>query len=137
VIVADTGAMLALLDADDRHHKVLRRLYEQDPGSWIVPWAVLPELDYLVLKELGAKVELAWLADLAGGVFLIEWGEEGDLIRAEELARRYKALELGLVDAAVMAVAERLGASDIATLDVRDFGAVSIRGAPRLLPRDL
>jgi hypothetical protein len=98
---------------------------------------VLPELDYLVLKELGAKVELAWLADLAGGVFLIEWGEEGDLIRAEELARRYKALELGLVDAAVMAVAERLGASDIATLDVRDFGAVSIRGAPRLLPRDL
>jgi predicted nucleic acid-binding protein len=137
VILADTGAMLALLDADDRHHKVVRRLYEQDPGSWIVPWAVLPELDYLVGKELGAKVELAWLADLAAGVFVVEWGKDDDLIRAEELARRYKALELGLVDATVIAVAERLGAKDIATLDVRDFGAVSIRGAPRLLPRDL
>jgi predicted nucleic acid-binding protein len=137
VIVADTGAMLALLDADDRHHKTVRRLYEEEPESWVIPWAVLPELDYLVGKELGAKVELAWLADLAAGVFMIEWGNEGDLIRAEELARRYKALELGLVDGAVIAVAERLGATDIATLDVRDFGAVSIRGAPRLLPRDL
>jgi len=102
-----------------------------------VPWAVLPELDYLVSKLLGEKVELAFLADLAGGAFRVAWGDERDLARAEALARRYKALALGLVDTAVIAVAERLKASDIATLDVRDFGAVEIRGAPRLLPRDL
>ena len=137
MIVADTGAMLALLDADDTHHWTIRRLYEADPGAWIVPWAVLPELDYLVHRELGEKVELAFLSDLAGGAFVVEWGDERDLVRAEALARRYKSLALGLVDAAVMAVAERLGATDIATLDLRDFGAVEIRGAPRLLPRDL
>jgi predicted nucleic acid-binding protein len=137
VIIADTGAMLALLDADDKHHYTFRSLYEADPGAWIVPWAVLPELDYLVSKLLGEKVELAFLADLAGGAFRVAWGDERDLARAEALARRYKALALGLVDTAVIAVAERLKASDIATLDVRDFGAVEIRGAPRLLPRDL
>ena len=42
----------------------------------------------------------------------------------------------GLVDGAVIAVAERLGAEAIATLDLRHFGAVAIRGRPRVLPRD-
>jgi hypothetical protein len=36
-----------------------------------------------------------------------------------------------------MAVAERLQAGSIATLDLRHFGAVKIRGGPRLIPRDL
>jgi predicted nucleic acid-binding protein len=46
-------------------------------------------------------------------------------------------LELGLVDAVVVATAERLKAEAIATLDLRHFGAVAIKGNPRLLPRDL
>jgi hypothetical protein len=41
------------------------------------------------------------------------------------------------VDAAVIAAAERLRATAIATLDMRHFGAVTIRGRPRLIPRDL
>ena len=45
-------------------------------------------------------------------------------------------LRLGLVDAVVMAIAERLRAEAIATLDLRHFGAVKIAGSPRLLPRD-
>ncbi len=40
-----------------------------------------------------------------------------------------------VVDAVVMAVAERLKARAIATLDLRHFGAVSIQGNPKLLPR--
>ena len=36
-----------------------------------------------------------------------------------------------------MAVAERLEATAIATLDVRDFGAVKLKGEPKLYPRDL
>jgi hypothetical protein len=43
----------------------------------------------------------------------------------------------GLVDGVVVAVAERLGAEAIATLDLRHFGAIAIQGRPRLLPRDL
>jgi predicted nucleic acid-binding protein len=54
-----------------------------------------------------------------------------------EIATRYRALRLGLVDAAVIAAAERLRATAIATLDLRHFGAVAIRGRPRLIPRDL
>ena len=40
------------------------------------------------------------------------------------------------MDAVVIAVAERLKAEAIATLDLKHFGAVRIAGNPRLLPRD-
>ncbi|MGH9381940.1 MAG: type II toxin-antitoxin system VapC family toxin [Thermoanaerobaculia bacterium] len=137
MIVADTGAVVALVDADDKHHETLRSLYEQDPDAWVLPWAILPEVDYLLAEHVGGSAQEAFLADLAEGLYVVEWGEEADLARAYELHSRHGALALGLVDCVVMAVAERLAAQAIATLDVRDFGAVTIAGTPRLLPRDL
>lgn len=136
MIVADTSAIIALLDASSAEHVALRGLYQGNPDAWRLPWAILPEVDYLAAKFLGAKVREAFLRDIADGAFVVEWGREDDLAEAQKIDRRYKALELGLVDAVVMATAERLDADAIATLDLRHFGAVSIKGAPRLLPRD-
>jgi predicted nucleic acid-binding protein len=137
VIVADTGAILALIDADDGHHATLVTAYREDPSAWILPWAVLPEVDYLLGAHLGPRAQDAFLSDLGRGEWVVDWGGEADLRRASEIASRYKALRLGLVDAAVIAAAERLRAAAIATLDLRHFGTVAIRGRPRLIPRDL
>ena len=137
MIIADTGAVLALLDADDRHHQTLRALFEEGPTRWLLPWAILPEVDYLALSQLGQRVEIAFLEDLADGHFAVDWGEHVDLVRARELDVKYRALKLGLVDAVVMATAERRRADAIATLDLRHFAAVRIGGAPKLFPRDL
>jgi hypothetical protein len=137
VIVADTGAVVALIDADDRHHQSLRELFEENPQAWILPWAILPEVDYLVSTHVGPRAEEAFLADLAEGGFHVEWGTEKDLDAANRLCRKHRALKLGLVDAVVLATADRLRADAIATLDLRHFGAISIRGNPKLLPRDL
>lgn len=137
MIVADTGAIVALIDADDEHHLTLRSLYEKDPGSWVLPWAILPEVDYLLAAHVGGPAQDAFLADLAEGRFSVEWGKDADLARARDLHSRHDALSLGLVDCVVMAVAERLGARAIATLDLRDFTAVRIGGNPQLLPRDV
>jgi len=137
VIIADTGAIVALIDADDQLHETLRRLFEPHPETWLLPWAILPEVDYLVAKYVSSAAEDAFVYDLANGLYRVEWGTESDLRRAHELTERYRDVALGLVDAVVMAVAERTRAEAIATTDDRDFGAVEIRGAPRLLPRDL
>ncbi len=112
-------------------------VFEKAPADWVFPWAILPEVDYLVGAHVGRAAQDAFLADLAADVFRVEWGTEEDLVRANELHRKHRALRLGLVDSVVIAIAERLGADGIATLDVRHFGAVPIRGNPRLLPRDL
>ena len=136
MIVADTGAILALLDKGDRHHAAVRELYEDRPDDWLLPWAILPEVDYLAAAELGAKAQDAFMSDVAEGAFAVEYGRQEDLLRAHAIGRKYRALRLGLVDTVVMAVAERIRADAIATLDLRHFGAVEIAGSPRLLPRD-
>ncbi|HKA36700.1 MAG TPA: PIN domain-containing protein [Thermoanaerobaculia bacterium] len=137
MIVADTGAVLALIDADERNHKIIRDSYESDPESWRLPWAILPEVDYLLSTRVGKRAEEAFLEDLSSGVFVVEWGDDADLKEAQRICRKHKGLGLGLVDAVVIAVAERLHADAIATLDLRHFGTVRIAGNPRLLPRDL
>lgn len=136
MIVADTGALVALIDADDRYHGYMRDLYERDPDRWVVPWAVLPEVDYLVSSHVGDEAARAFMADVAEGIYAIDWGLPADLARAYDLNQRYRALGLGLVDAVVIAIAERRHSKVIATLDLRHFGAVEIRGRPKLLPRD-
>lgn len=136
MIIADTGAVLALLDADDSHHQAMVELFDRTGDRWVLPWAILPEVDYLVSRHGGARAADMFLADLAEGAWVVEWGDEHDLVAARTLLTRYADLRLGLVDGVVMAVAQRLGAEAIATLDVRHFGAVTLEGSPRLLPRD-
>lgn len=137
MIVADTGAVVALIDRDDIHHGTLVELFKEDPDRWLLPWAILPEVDYLLSSYVGIDAERAFSTDVANGSFRIDWGVDDDFRRADELNRQYRDLRLGLVDTVVMAIAERKRADAIATTDERDFGAVVLEGEPRLLPRDL
>ena len=137
MIVADTGAVVALIDRSDRHHRALRALYERDPAAWLLPWAILPEVDDLVGAYVSAKAREMFLADLADGAFTVAWGDDADVDQAYRLATRYRKLRMGLVDAIVMVTAARVKARAIATLDLRHFGAVSLPGNPQLVPRDL
>ena len=66
------------------------------------------------------------------GRFVLDCGEH-DFSRVRHLVRRYADLPLGLVDAAVIACAERNGGR-VLTLDLRHFGVVAREGALTLLP---
>jgi uncharacterized protein len=135
-VVADTSAVLALIDADDAHHGVMLELWSRDPDAWVLPWAVLPEIDYLLRKHVSAATARLFLDDVCSGGFVVEYGDRSDVVRARELDAQYADLGLGLVDGVVGAMAERLRARAIATLDVRHFGALALAGAPLLYPRD-
>ena len=136
MIVADTGAIIALIDSDDKHHARMVELFQRDPAAWVLPWAILPEVDYLLQRYLGDRLATAFMSDLATGSFAVEWGDEQDITRALAIREQYRDLCLGLVDSVVAAIAERLRATAIATVDLRDFGALELEGSPQLWPRD-
>lgn len=99
----------------------------------VVPETVLVEVDYWVLKLLGNEAWKVFLEDLAQGAYRLECLEEADLVRAGEIERTYEGLDLGLVDASVIALCERLNEDKVATLDRRDFSVVRPRHCNHLL----
>lgn len=108
---------------------------ETHPGPLLVPVLVVTEVTYLLGSRLGAAAEIRFLGDLAAGNLLPEPVVPADWLRIAELVARYRDLPLGTVDASVVAVAERQGATEIATLDRRHFGVVQPTSAPfNLLP---
>jgi predicted nucleic acid-binding protein len=137
MIVADTGAVIALIDRHERNHRTLKELYERTAHEWVLPWAILPEIDYLLATHVSAKAQDAFLEDLAEGGFSVAWGEDRDAAEAYRLLRAHRATRMGLVDAIVIVTAIRLKARAIATLDLRHFGTIAIPTAPALFPRDL
>jgi predicted nucleic acid-binding protein len=134
--IADTSAIVALLSKADHAHDAVLELYRETGKRWVLPWCILPEVDYLAGSRLGRVSQAAFVKDLADGAWRVEWGEDRDLQRARELDHEYRDLRLGLVDSTVMALAERLAAAAIVTLDLRHFGAVRLAGGPRIVPRD-
>lgn len=69
-------------------------------------------------------MEAAFLGSLAEGDFEPVELTQADYRRMSELVMRYADLGLGTTHAAVVAVAERLGIDEVATLDRRHFTVV-------------
>jgi predicted nucleic acid-binding protein len=90
----------------------------------VVPQLVLVEAAYFVGKQLGTVAEASFLRELARNPLELAAVEPDDLIRMAELIEQYADLRLGTVDASVVATAERLGATVVATLDRRHFTVV-------------
>ena len=100
-------------------------------GTVVVPVTVTVEVDYLLRSRGGADTARRLLADLESGAFASEPIDDDVLSRSAEIDRAYADADLGLVDASVIAVAERLEAEAILTLDHSHFRLV------RALPCEL
>jgi predicted nucleic acid-binding protein len=122
--LVDAGPLYAYVDADDDQHEACVALLEDDAGPLIVPALVLTEVAYLLETRLGAYAELRFVEDLAAGTFVVDAPAPADWVRIAELVARYRDARLGMVDASVVAAAERLGIVRVATLDRRHFGIV-------------
>ena len=90
----------------------------------MVPILVVTEVAYLLATRVGIPTEVRFLGDLASGTLLPEEVAPGDWLRIAELVAAYRDLPLGTVDASIVAAAERLKATSIATLDRRHFSVV-------------
>ena len=135
-LVLDTGPLYASLDRRDADHQACRRLIETATEPLVVPAPVLVEVDYWVRKWLHAGVLVVLLDDIIEGAYKIENLLPEDYRRIRELCDRYADADIGFVDAAVLAICERLNEPKLATLDHRHFGLLRPRhvDALRLLP---
>ena len=135
-IVADTGPLYALVDASDAWHKRVVEWWRKNREPVVIPVCVLPEVCYLLHTRISQRAESAFVRSITDGEFVVEPLEADDFARAEALIRKYADLELGFVDATVIATAERLDAIEVVTTDRRHFSAVRPRhvGAFRLSP---
>src|SRR5579871_3613844 len=108
-IIADSGAIYALYDRRDAFHARVRAAIEGARDRIILPSPILGEIDYLLRVRLGNAALIRFLEDIQEGAFEVEPVSLSDLRRCSSLISKYRDLDLGLADASVVAVAERIG----------------------------
>ena len=137
-LILDTGPLYASLDRSDADYVACRKLIEDTVEPLVIPAPVLVEVDYWVHIRLHPGVFNALLDDIIAGAYRVEALQPEDYGRIRELCDRYADADVGFVDAAVLAVVERLKELKLATLDHRHFRILRPRHAEalRLLPEE-
>jgi hypothetical protein len=120
----DTGIIYALADRRDSWHNRAVAWFSSFKGRLIVPVTVVPEACYLLNTHLFPGAEAAFVRSLATGELRLEQVTDSDLSRALELLATYRDANIGLVDASVIAVAERLKSTTILTTDREHFSLI-------------
>lgn len=124
MLIVDAGPLYAAAATRDTNHARCVELLSRAPRPLLVPQLVITEVCYLLGDRLGPQAELAFSRSLAAGELIAEPVLDSDWERITHLTERYLDLPLGVVDASVIALAERRAADTIATLDHRHFRVV-------------
>lgn len=124
MLLVDTGVLVAAADTDDADHQACKDLLESDPGPLVTDALVIAESAYRMDRQLGPEAEARLFDSISDGSLRVEDLEHDDWTRIAELVRSYADLRLGETDASLIALAERLGVTTIATLNRRDFAVV-------------
>jgi uncharacterized protein len=136
VLIVDAGPLYAAAATGDNNHRRCAELLANAEGPLLVPELVICEVGYLLSDRIGPHAELAFTRALAGGELTAEPVLYPEWERVAELVEQYQDLPLGIADASLVALAERYGAKEIASLDHRHLGVVCPKHTPRftLLP---
>lgn len=127
VVICDTAPLVAAALYRDPDH---RRCVELFTGlrlanrEMLLPAPILAEVGYLLGVKAGARTEAEFLRAVAAGDFIPVELMTTDYGRMADLVTQYSDLPLGTSDASVVALAERLRVTEIATLDHRHFAVV-------------
>jgi predicted nucleic acid-binding protein len=135
-LIIDTSVLLAALDRREPLHSNCRRLLETTNEALYIPSPVLVEVDYWIRERLRPEAMVGVLDDIRAGAFHLVEPLLDDLARAGHLILQYADSQVGFVDAAVLAIVERLNEPKVATLDQRHFRMMRPRhvAALTLLP---
>ena len=138
MIVVDTSIIVAYMNAADDHHAAVAGWLDDADDDLATTPLIIAEVDHLLGARGGPVALRALRADLLAGAYLVDWWPAAIAVSVK-VAERYADTGLGLADASLVALAERLATADIATLDERHFRVVRpLTGgeAFRLMPAD-
>jgi hypothetical protein len=126
-LILDTNVLFASLDRSDQHHVACRDLIENATEVRIIPATVLVELDHFIRTRLHDVAHAAFLRDITDGAYFVQELRAEDYLRVREICAAYSDSDIGLVDASIVAIAERMNEKKVATLDHRHFGMIRPR----------
>lgn len=121
-VLADTGPIVAAANRGDRAHDLAAALVTQLGRELVVLDPVIVEVDQLLRARVNRDAGTAFLTAMARGEHDGDFMTQGLVQRAAEIDERHRDLDLGFVDAAIMAYGERHDLP-ILTFDFEDFRA--------------
>lgn len=127
MLLVDTNVFLAAADRRSDRHDECAALLRAHGSELATTVPVIAETSWLILDRLGTRAQAEFLRIVAAARLQALDLTEPDWRRCAELVERYDDLRLDLIDASLVAVAERLGAHTIATMNRRDLAVVRPR----------
>ncbi len=115
----DTGAILALLDRDDRWHQRCVEGFSSLKLPLATSAAVLAELFHLV-GDNSHEVNAAWTLLRSGAISVLPI-DDNDMPALEKLMVRYSDRPMDFADATLVHLAQRESLSTVFTIDHNDF----------------
>lgn len=125
----DTGAIVALLDRNDRWHAACEAAFGQVSVPFITSEAVLTEVFHLV-RRTRADASLVWGFIRSGAVALASI-EDSELSEIHVLMDRYSDRPMDFADATLVYLAKRESISTVFTIDFADFATYRLEGRRR------
>ncbi len=123
-ILVDTGFVYALFQPADPPHERAIAFSEANSEPMLLPAVILPELGFLFGRDNGYAGVIQWLEQFRYTEAQMAPMIQEDLGRIYEIAEKYADSRFDVVDCCIMAIAERLQITKIATFDRRDFSIV-------------
>ncbi len=120
-LIIDSSFLVALYDGSELYHQRAYEFAKDRSETMLVPDSLLPEVSYMLRRNLGYADSLIFFDFFEHRSVRLEPVLRDDLARVKEISEHYADSRLDLVDCCIMAIAERLNITRIATFDRRDF----------------
>ena len=118
MILTDTGPLIALLDADDRHHQRCRSAIEKLPAEpMLTTWPCFTEAIYLLGSVGGYSYQKQLWNLYTAGRLCLHTSSASEVERMNKLMDTYQDTPMDLADASLVAAAESLSIQQIFSLD--------------------
>lgn len=119
--IVDSSFFIGISDPQDSHHEQAVGFAKRAKERLLVPQIVLPEVYHVLSRHVSYQSALLFLRKLSDPRVELIALVADDVVRAVQIMAQYRSSEFDFVDAAIMALAERLHVRTALTFDHRDF----------------